>query len=250
MPHFSSDGVQIAYAVAGEGDPILLIHGFASNSEINWGSTGWIKMLVEAGRQVITIDNRGHGGSEKLYDPAAYEAPEMAEDSRRLLDHLAIENADVMGYSMGARITTFLAINRPERVRRAVVAGMAGNMFKGVETSEAISDALLADNIDEIDLPAAKAFRLFADRTGGDRRALAACMRAGRPALSHDVLATISCPVLVVAGDEDTIAGPVDPLVEAIPGAAGLPLPGRDHMKAVGDMTYKRGAIAFLNSGH
>ncbi|NNE25164.1 MAG: alpha/beta hydrolase [Rhizobiales bacterium] len=249
MPHFDSDGVQIAYEVAGEGDPVLLIHGFASTSAINWVSTGWLKMLTEAGRQVIMIDNRGHGDSEKLYDPGSYEAPQMAEDSRRLLDHLAIERADVMGYSMGARITTFLAINRPQRVRSAVIAGMAGNIFKGVETSEVIADALLTENVDGIALPAAKAFRLFADRTGGDRQALAACMRAGRPALSHEALATISCPVLVVAGDDDPIAGPVGPLVDAIPGAAGLTLPGRDHMKAVGDMTYKRGVIAFWGTG-
>ena len=247
MKSFYSNGVRIAFDVAGDGEPVLLIHGFASTSQINWHSTGWVRTLVDAGRQVVTIDNRGHGESEKLYDPAAYEAPEMAEDAHRLLDHLGILSADVMGYSMGARITAFLTINRPERVRRAVIAGMAGNMFKGVETSDLIADGLLASSVDEIEYPTAKAFRLFAERTGGDLKALAACMRAGRPALSHEALAEIDCPTLVIAGDADEIAGPVGPLVDAIPGARGLSLPGRDHMKAVGDLDYKRAVVSFLS---
>ena len=64
-----SDDVEIAYEVHGEGEPILLIHGFASNGKVNWGSTGWIELLTRAGRQAIVIDNRGHGKSTKLHDP-------------------------------------------------------------------------------------------------------------------------------------------------------------------------------------
>lgn len=248
MRTFDSQGVKIAYDVIGAGPPVLLIHGFASTAAVNWVSTGWVKVLSEHGRQVVLIDNRGHGESEKLYDPARYEAPEMAEDARRLLDHLEIAEADVMGYSMGARITAFLAIHHGARVRSAVIAGMAGNIFKGVDTSDAIADALSSDDAGATSAPTAKAFRLFAERTGGDLKALAACMRAGRPALTRAELAQIACPVLVVAGDEDTIAGPVEPLVAAIPGARGLTLPGRDHMKAVGDAGYKRGVTAFLQA--
>ena len=76
MSHFSSGGVRIAYDMAGQGDPVLLIHGFASSARINWVGTGWVKTLTDAGHCVITIDNRGHGESEKLYDPAGDEAPE------------------------------------------------------------------------------------------------------------------------------------------------------------------------------
>ena len=170
----------------------------------------------------------------------------MAEDSRRLLDHLGIEAADVMGYSMGARITTFLTINHAKRVRSAVIAGMAGNIFKGVDTSDLIADALLADDAASVKSAGALAFREFAEKSGGDLKALAACMRAGRPALTHEMLAGIACPVLVVAGDQDDVAGPVEPLVDAISNAQGLTLAGRDHMKAVGDMTYKRGVVEFL----
>lgn len=102
MPQFEFDGVRIAYEDKGEGDPILLIHGFASNKQVNWQYPGWVDLLVGDCRRVITIDNRGHGDSQKFYDPAAYGAPVMAEDAKRLLDHLDIERADVMGYSMGA----------------------------------------------------------------------------------------------------------------------------------------------------
>src|SRR5262245_59092886 len=124
MHTFSSDGVEIAYSDEGEGDPILLIHGFASNIQANWRDTRWIKFLVDNGFRVIAIDNRGHGASQKLYDPAAYAGPAMAEDARRLLDHLGIKRADVMGYSMGARITAFLALAHPDRVRSAIFAGL------------------------------------------------------------------------------------------------------------------------------
>ncbi len=108
MQFFDSDGVRIAYIdfapASGAGDPVLLVHGFASNHAVNWVNTMWVKTLTRAGYRVIALDNRGHGQSEKLYEPAAYTPAVMAEDARRLLDHLGIERADVMGYSMGARI--------------------------------------------------------------------------------------------------------------------------------------------------
>ncbi len=246
MQVFDSDGVEIAYAVEGEGEPILLIHGFASNGRINWTATGWVKFLAERGRQVISIDNRGHGFSQKLHDPAAYPATEMAEDARRLIEHLGHEAMDVMGYSMGARITAFLAIRHPQRVRRVVLGGLAENMIRGLGGAEAIAQALEADNPDDIADAGVKGFRLFAEQTGSDLKALAACMRAARQRISVEDLATIKAPVLVVAGGDDAVAGAVEPLVAAIPGARGVTLPGKDHMKAVGAPGYKRAVADFL----
>src|SRR5215208_3237134 len=106
---FDSDGIPIAFSDEGKGEPILLIHGFASNARVNWVSTSWTRALLEAGRRVIALDNRGHGGSGKPHDPRAYGTPTMAEDARCLLDYRGVLRADVMGYSMGARITAFLA---------------------------------------------------------------------------------------------------------------------------------------------
>ena len=120
MHKFISDSVEIAFDDHGQGEPVLLIHGFASNARVNWVDTGWVKTLADSGFRVVTIDNRGHGESEKLYNPDLYSALEMAEDARRLLDHLGIRQAHVMGYSMGARIAAFLTVNHPSRVVSAV----------------------------------------------------------------------------------------------------------------------------------
>ncbi len=246
MPSFNSAGVEIAYQVEGEGEPILLIHGFASNARVNWLATGWVNFLAERRRQVIAVDNRGHGHSGKPHDPAAYPATEMAEDARRLIEHLGYEAMDVMGYSMGARVSAFLAIRYPMRVRRVVLAGLAENMIRGLGGSETIAAALEADNIEAVRDAGARTFRKFAEQTGSDLKALAACMRASRQRISAEDLARITAPVLVVAGGDDTVAGAVEPLAAAIPGARGVTLPGKDHMKAVGDPAYKRAVAAFL----
>src|SRR6267142_5028126 len=124
MPSFHNGAVEIAYLDEGEGDPIVLVHGFASNKEVNWVMPGWTSTLRRDGRRVIALDNRGHGQSTKLYDPAAYHCALMADDVRALLDHLGLSRADVMGYSMGARITAFFALAHPARLRRAVLGGL------------------------------------------------------------------------------------------------------------------------------
>ena len=246
MQSFNSDGLEIAYQVEGEGEPILLIHGFASNARVNWAATGWVGFLAERGREVIAVDNRGHGMSAKPHDPAAYPATEMAEDARRLIEHLGYDAMDVMGYSMGARISAFLAIRHPERVRRVVLAGLAENMIRGLGGSETIAAALEADSIEDVGDAGARSFRKFAEQTNSDLPALAACMRSARQSITREDLAKIRAPVLVVAGGADTVAGAVEPLVDAIPGARGLTLPGKDHMKAVGDPAYKRAVAEFL----
>jgi len=247
VPDFDSHGVRISYDVIGDGPPILLIHGFASNARVNWVSTGWTEYLSHAGYRVIIFDNRGHGDSAKLYDENLYGAQDMAEDARRLLDHLQIAEANVMGYSMGARITAFLAINHPERVCSAVIAGLAYNMVRGFGRGDMIAEALEAEDASTISEPEPAAFRKFAEQTRSDLKALAACMRSRGHKIGFDDLAKIRCPVLVVAGDADSVAGPIEPLLEVIPNSTGVYLPGKDHMKAVGDRQYKQAVLSFLN---
>jgi pimeloyl-ACP methyl ester carboxylesterase len=246
MQRFDSDGVSISYLDEGHGDPILLIHGFASNSTVNWRNTNWIKTLIGAGFRVIAFDNRGHGQSEKLYDTERYGAPLMAEDARRLLDHLGLERADIMGFSMGARIATFLTLAHPERVRSLIVAGLGINMVRGVGGSGPIAAALEAPNAEEVKDDAARSFRVFAEQTRSDRRALAACIRSSRDKIAPEQLAAISRPVLVAVGTEDVIAGSGPELAALIPGAESMEIVGRDHMKSVGDLSYKKGVLAFL----
>jgi len=246
MPVVSSDGVDIHFLDEGEGRPVLLIHGFASNAVVNWVDTGWVRHLNRSGFRAIAMDNRGHGLSTKLYTPQDYGTPRMAEDARRVLDHLGIGRADVMGYSMGARIAAFLALAHPERVRSAVFAGLAGNMVRPMAGTGPIAHALEADSIDAVTNPTARTFRAFADRTGSDRKALAACIRGAREPLTREAVARIACPVLVVAGGDDVIAGPADDLASLIPGAEALTVPRRDHMRTVGDRIYMQGVLDFL----
>jgi len=246
MPSFTSDGVEIFYVDEGEGDPILLIHGFASNLVFNWKDPGWIAALTRAGRRVVAFDNRGHGRSEKLYEPERYGAPAMAEDARRLLDQLGIQRADIMGYSMGARIAAFFVFKYPQRVRSVVFAGLGINMVRGMVGTGPLARALEAARMEEVKNDTARSFRAFAEQTGSDLRALAACMRGPREKITEAQLAAIEVPTLVAVGTEDVIGGSGQELAALIPGAGLLSIEGRDHMKAVGDESFKKGVLDFL----
>lgn len=246
MQTFDSDGVEIAYIDEGAGDPVLLIHGFASNVQVNWVDPGWVRFLTREGFRVVAYDNRGHGRSQKLYRPEDYGAPLMAEDARRLLDHLGIPRADVMGYSMGARITAFLALAHPERVRSCIFGGLGYNMVRGLAGTGPIAHALEADSIDQVTNPTARTFRAFAEQTKSDLKALAACIRSSRDPITAADLARLDCPVLVAVGSEDVVGGSAQGLADLIPRGQALEIAGRDHMKAVGDRQFKDGVLAFL----
>jgi pimeloyl-ACP methyl ester carboxylesterase len=243
---FNSAGVEIAFLDSREGHPTLLIHGFGSNAEVNWVSTGWVRDLQAVGRRVIALDNRGHGKSGKPHDPAAYEARIMAEDARRLLDHLGVARADVIGYSMGARLAANLALAHSERVRRAVFSGLGDAMVHGIGGAEAIAAALRAPSLNDVSDPRARAYRIFAEQTNSDREALAACILGSRRRLTEAEVGKIAVPVLVAVGTDDDVAGSAEALAALIPDAEAFAIPGRDHMKAVGDKRHKEAAITFL----
>ena len=251
MQDFSSDGVRIAFIdVAAQGrdraEPILLIHGFASTHAINWVNPRWVETLTKAGRRVIAFDNRGHGASEKLYAPEAYHSAIMARDALNLLDHLGIAEADVMGYSMGARISAFLALESPGRVRSLILGGLGDHLVNGVGLPLGIADAMEAPSLEDLTDPMQRMFRSFADRSKSDLAALAACIRGSRQSLTRAEVARIACPTLVAIGTKDEVAGDPDVLAAMFPRGEALEIPGRDHNLAVGDKTYKAGALAFL----
>lgn len=246
---FRHEGFDLAYfdrvPQGGSGEPVLLIHGFASSMQVNWVSPGWVRTLEEAGYRVIAFDNRGHGQSSKSYEPADYTPQKMAGDAAALLGHLGIERAHVMGYSMGARISAFLALAEPARVATLVFGGLGIGMVDGVGDWDPIADALMADDPAGIEHRRGKSFRIFADQTKSDRRALAACITTSRTLLGEDEVARITQPTLVAVGTTDDIAGSAEALAGLMPNAVAFDIEGRDHMLAVGDRTFKKRALAF-----
>jgi len=246
MPSFSRGEVEIAFLDEGEGDPIVLVHGFASTKEVNWVYPGWVSTLTRAGRRVIAVDNRGHGASTKLYDPADYHSAIMAEDVRALLDHLNLPRADVMGYSLGGRITALLAIAHPQHLRAAILGGIGIHLVEGAGLPQGIALALEAPTRADVTDAVGRTFRAFAEQTHSDLRALAACIRGSRQSLSVDELGRLTMPVLVAAGSDDLIAGSPEKLAALIPEGESLIISGRDHMLAVGDKVFKAGVLDFL----
>lgn len=246
MPFFHHGFVRIAYLDEGEGKPIVLVHGFASTKEVNWVEPGWVATLRDAGHRVIALDNRGHGQSSKLYDPAAYHSRLMADDVRALIEHLGLGQADVMGYSMGARITAFLALDHPHLVRCIVLGGLGLHLVEGVGLPEHLAEALEAPSVDAVTDPQGRLFRIFADKNNADRRALAACIRGSRQTLGRAEVARIDKPALIAVGGKDTIAGSAEALAALMPRARALVIPDRDHMLAVGDKVFKAAVLEFL----
>jgi pimeloyl-ACP methyl ester carboxylesterase len=246
VPSFLSEGVSIAYDVHGAGRPILLIHGFGSSGKVNWIDTGWVETLAGAGFRVITMDNRGHGASRKLYDTSLYFAHQMAEDALRLLDHLAIYRCAVMGYSMGARIAAFLALAHPERVSCAIFGGMGSSLMSGLDDSEEIITALTAESLEQVSGRTGRMFRIFADHNKADRAALAACMVNSREPMDIADVRRISVPVLVAVGANDEMAGSPSDLAAILPQGEAFVIERRDHMRATGDPQFKRAALDFL----
>lgn len=247
MPSFHNGSVEIAYLDEGEGDPIVLVHGFASSKNVNWSYPAWVSTLTKAGRRVIALDNRGHGESTKLYDPENYHIGIMAGDVRALMDHLDIVRADMMGYSMGGRITAYLGQRDPQRLRSAILGGIGIGLIEGGGPGENVATALEAKSLDDVTDPVGRTFRAFADQTRSDRRALAACLRGSRRLMTREEAAAISVPVLIAVGTTDDVAGSAQRLSEVISGSQVLDIPNRDHMRAVGDRVYKEGVLDFLS---
>jgi pimeloyl-ACP methyl ester carboxylesterase len=247
MPSFHNGAVEIAYLDEGDGEPIVLVHGFASSRNVNWAYPAWVSELKKNGRRVIAFDNRGHGDSGKLYDAAAYDIGTMAGDISALMDHLNIARADVMGYSLGSRMTAVLAQRQPQRLRSVILGGIGIGLIEGGGPGENVVAALEAPSLEDVTDPVGRTFRAFADQTRSDRRALAACLRGSRRLMTKDEAASISVPVLIAVGTADEIAGSADALGKIIRGSQVLNIPNRDHMRAVGDKVYKAGVLDFLS---
>jgi pimeloyl-ACP methyl ester carboxylesterase len=248
MPRFDSSGVGINYVAEGSGPAIALVHGFASSLEGNWRRPGILAALAKSGRRAVALDCRGHGDSDKPHDPRAYSDNAMPRDVLALMDHLGLETADLMGYSMGGMISATLMTTHPERFRSVILSGVGDALASGGlprERAEAIARAMESGDGGKGEEETARNFRIFAERTGNDLLALAAMQRTPRR-LSFDpsALGAVTVPVLVLLGEGDTLVGRADKLAAAIPSSRLMMVPG-DHLTAVGP-ALARAALDFL----
>ncbi len=239
----SFDGTTLAFESEGDGVPVLLLHGFATDAYINWVRPGIVDALVGAGYRTIALDQRGHGSSDKPHEPDAYADDAMIRDAQALLDHLDISMCLAAGYSMGARNTLGLVM-ADERIRAAVLGGIGSNMLHAREWGGAVADAMMASDKKTIADSTAKSFRDFADLTGADKRALAAVMRTSREPLSG--LDRITVPVLVLCGDTDPMVGSPQELADAIPGARAVVV-GGTHLNVVNNPAFHHELKSFLD---
>jgi pimeloyl-ACP methyl ester carboxylesterase len=253
MASFTSDGVRIAYddlsPSAGTERTIVLIHGFASNRNEGWKRTGWYSAFERRRMRVIALDQRGHGESEKLYDPAAYRREKLAGDVLALMDHLGVPRADVFGYSMGTRTALAVALAAPERVSNLILGGVGGKLLEPspAVAGEPMADAMLAEDPTTIAEPMLRSFRQFADEQGEDRQALAAVTRVKNLPLDRDALAALAMPVLVVAGQGDTGAGDPQGLACIFPHGHAVTVAGCDHFSAIPHALTKAAVFDFLD---
>ena len=241
MARFANGDVEIAYLDEGDGDPIVLVHGFASTKEVNWVHPGWVATLTRDGRRVIALDNRGHGASEQALRPVRLS--QRHHGGRRARAARSSENRTRRrdGLFHGRAHHGVPGGEASGRVRSAILGGLGIRLVEGVGLPESIADALEAPSLDDVSDPTGRVFRIFAEQTKSDLRALAACIRGSRQTLSRAEVAAIRVPVLVAVGTKDQVAGSAQELAALIPGARALDIPDRDHMLAVGDKVFKHG---------
>lgn len=228
--------------------PVVLQHGFASSGAQNWMAAGLVDALVAEGRQVIVVDARGHGESDKPHDSASYGESRMARDLVELFDSLDLTEVDLVGYSMGAIVSLLTAVH-DNRIRRLVVGGVGAGVVDlgGVDTrvidQRALADALRADDPATVTDPAARRFRLFADASDNDRLALAAQAEAvnTEPIAFEQISVQIA---VVIAGVDDDLANRPEVLAKRL-SATLIRVPG-DHLGAVRNPEFRTALLDAL----
>lgn len=249
--YFQSADLRISYldnGINSQKKPIILLHGFTASAAGNWLNNGWIAAFTQLGRRVIAIDARGHGESDKPYDSTYYPSNVMMQDSIALLNQLAIEKADFMGYSMGARMAAFAAITHPQRVDKLLLGGMGINLKNGVGRPQPIAEALLATDIKTIKQRHARRFRLLAEKSGNDLTALAHCILSARQQITADCLAAITAKTLILVGENDDTGGNPYGLAPFIPQSQAIEIRDCNHFNALTHDRFRETAIHFIQS--
>ncbi len=258
---FDSEGVKIHYREWGTGTPVVLIHGFALNAS-RWEAAGVPEKLAAAGYRAVVIDCRGHGLSGKPHDPNAYGA-EMGRDVIRLLDHLGIQKAHVVGYSMGGFVAGKARELHPERLLSFVIGGSgwyrAGDYAIAELTGPDIADGLEKTGDFKFMLRAFEANRVppvpeeqiearnARMMEGNDPKALAAVMR-GFPtfAVPEESLRANTVPALAIIGSDDPIKPKTDRLKDVMSSLEVVVIDGADH-GALAHPSFVQQVVQFLD---
>jgi pimeloyl-ACP methyl ester carboxylesterase len=260
---FDSAGVRIHYVVEGKGEPVVLVHGFAVDIASNWAEPGIIKGLADR-YQVIAIDNRGHGRSDKPHDPQQY-GVNMVSDVTRLLDHLNIQKAHIVGYSMGGNIAGVFLTDHPERVRTAILGATpwvgadglparvvwANQLAESLEQGRGIGPHIIRLTPRDERPPSAEQVEAISNMVlqPNDALALAAVMRgSARLYASEAKLRANQLPVLAIVGERDPVKAEVDNLVGALGNVKLVVIPGANHMSAFGRPEFLVALKTFLGA--
>ncbi len=239
--YFDSAGARIHYIDEGRGTPVVLVHGFMNPAYLQWGRTGRIEALAKDYR-VIALDNRGHGRSGKPHGPGQY-GVQMAEDVVRLLDHLRIDKAHVVGYSMGGFITLKLAVLHPERLLSAAVCGagwlqpteenreFGETVARSIETRTGFGPLLRRLGLPDRPMTFWEKAALHLVFTFyHDPKALAAVSRASSQlSLTEAELRANTVPVLTIIGGEDGLLPEAEALASVMTNHRLVVLEGKNH---------------------
>jgi pimeloyl-ACP methyl ester carboxylesterase len=247
MPHFQSfDGCSLFYDDQGDGQAVVLMHGFVGDINIDWVRSGILDRLLDEGYRVVAFDARGHGLSEKPHELAAYENDALTKDAQALLDEVGLDECMLVGFSMGARTSLHLAAIDP-RVRAVVALGLGHlSLVHNERGIGLVPQALLTDDPDSIEHDSIRNFREMADAIHADREALAALMAAERTEVP-DIIDDVKVPVLVVTGSDDVTAGAPGPLAERFANGKAVQTAG-DHAGVKDQPDMHEAMVEFLAS--
>jgi len=256
--YFDSNGVKIYYTDEGQGEPVILVHGFAATADLNWRLPGIVRRLARHYR-VITFDHRGHGLSEKPHDPKLY-GREMVEDITRLMDHLGIEKAHVVGYSMGGFITLKYLTLHPERLLSAAVCGAGWSKPEGenLQLLQSLAESLEHDGGFDVLIQRLepKGRSVSAVKMAGinavmglsnDKKALAALIRSFPEFIvTEEDLRKNQVPVISIVGADDPMREGVDRMQGVLANLTTVYVADRDHMTTVRSREFFDRLFEFL----
>jgi pimeloyl-ACP methyl ester carboxylesterase len=251
MPNVTSDGVSLYVDVHGSGSPVLMLHGAAVTFAGNFGYCGWIEPMAERGLQAVGLDLRGHGRTDAPPHARASGIDACARDVVAVLDHLDVERAGIVGYSIGSAIALHSLHSYPGRFTAAALVA-TGDGIIGVPplTFPALLPRLIETSRrpefpDDLP-PEQAAYWTFGEQIAGNREAVAIAMSGDFSPCTPAEAASIEVPVLVVSGALDPVLGTGARLAEALPKGRYREVAGADHFSLATDESVQREVADFL----